>query len=429
MQCVKKLTTPSQIVINIKAFDTESLGYPDTELRFFVLHGLREGFKTGLAYLPTISHECPNLLSSRKIPTITTDLLRTELKKGFVIGPFDYPPFSTVRINPLGVAESKYSGKKRLIVDLSSPHDSEDISNLNDLINKEDFSLSYVKVDDAIRLIKTLSTGEPLYLCKTDMEDAFKQVPLHPTMIPYHGVKWNKQYYFYTRLVFGSRSSPKLYDQLATVVAWILENKYNVTPLLHLLDDFLCVCPPGSDPQHLMDTMLSVFGKLGIPLSAKKTVGPVNTLEYLGVELCTKSMMARLPENKLVRMRQIVTSFLGRASCTKRELLSLLGHLQFACRVITVGRAFTARLLKASTTVKKLNYFVKLNQECRKDLHMWGTLLCQWNGVSLFLDLATTDDYDLELYTDASGVGFGGYYQGAWFYVAQIIYGSCCSPD
>jgi hypothetical protein len=161
--------------------------------------------------------------------------------------------------------------------------------------------------------------------------------------------------------------------------------------------------------------MLSVFQRLGIPLSAKKTVGPTTCLEYLGIELCTVQMVARLPADKLSRIRAIVHSFLGLKKCTKRQLLSLLGHLQFACRVVTVGRAFTARLLKASTTVQNLAFFVTLNAECKKDLVMWNTLLTEWNGVSLFLDLATTDSYDLELYTDASGIGYAGYYKGDWF--------------
>ena len=32
-------------------------------------------------------------------------------------------PFPVYRVNPIGVAEGKYSNKKRLIVDLSAAHD------------------------------------------------------------------------------------------------------------------------------------------------------------------------------------------------------------------------------------------------------------------------------------------------------------------
>lgn len=70
--------------------------------------------------MPDLPFECGNLLSAKKQPEATSQLLNTELERGYVIGPFDIIPFSHYRISPLGVAESKYSDKKRLIVDLSA---------------------------------------------------------------------------------------------------------------------------------------------------------------------------------------------------------------------------------------------------------------------------------------------------------------------
>jgi hypothetical protein len=405
----------SPIAINIQTLTQEIEYHPDRDLCTRIISGLSEGFKTGIVINPQISHECKNLLSTKEFSKDVTALLHEELDKGFIVGPYEYPPFHTVRINPLGIVHSKYSCKKRLIVDMSSPHNSE-VASINNLINKDEFSLSYVRVDDAIRIIKTLRHDKPIYLCKTDIADAFKQLPLHPSVWPFHGVKWQEQYYFFTRLVFGCRSSPKLFDTFASLVCWILENNYGITPLLHLLDDFLAICPEHVAPDQFMATMLSVFTHLGLPLSSKKTVGPCTSLEFLGIFLCTDQMVARLPENKLIRIRSIVSTFLSLRKCRKRQLLSLLGHLQFACRVITPGRAFTARLLKAACSAKELYHYVTLTREAKLDLKMWHQLLAEWNGVSMFLDLATTNSYDLELYTDASGVGFGGYFHGAWFY-------------
>ena len=41
--------------------------------------------------------------------------------------------FSIYRVNPLGIAESKYLGKKRLIVDLSAPHNDDNHSSYVDM--------------------------------------------------------------------------------------------------------------------------------------------------------------------------------------------------------------------------------------------------------------------------------------------------------
>ena len=105
------------------------------------------------------------------------------------------------------MAEGSYSGKKRLIVDFSAPHNNFNHASLNQLINKDEYSLIYVKLDDAIRGI--LERGRGSWLCKTDIVDAFKQIPIHPSLWHLHGVKWKGSYFFYTRLEFGSRSSRK----------------------------------------------------------------------------------------------------------------------------------------------------------------------------------------------------------------------------
>lgn len=171
------------------------------------------------------------------------------MNKGYVCGPFVNIPFKQFRINPVGVAEGKYSKKKRLIVDLSAPHDDENNPSLND-IDKEEFSLQYVTIDDAINLW------------------------------PYHGIKWENKYHFFKQLVYGSRSSPKIFDTISQAVCWIASNNYNIKNILHLL--------------VTMKTFLSIFEVLGISLSLKKTVGQFNTIEYLGIYLDSDKMEARL---------------------------------------------------------------------------------------------------------------------------------------
>ncbi len=72
--------------------------------------------------MPDYSLVCKNLLSALKEPEVVDSLLEKEVKKGFTIGPFDDTPFPDYRINPIGIATRKYSGKKHLIIDLSAPH-------------------------------------------------------------------------------------------------------------------------------------------------------------------------------------------------------------------------------------------------------------------------------------------------------------------
>ena len=159
-------------------------------------------------------------------PTAVEALIQNEVQKGYLFGPFPEPPFHVYRISPIGIAEGKYSKKKRLIVDLSAPYDNADIISINDLIDKESCSLTYVTIDNAIELIK--KAGKGALMCKLDITDAFKLVPLKPKFWNMFGIKWKGLYYFYHRLVFGCRSSPKIFDQLSIAVCWIAKHKYKI---------------------------------------------------------------------------------------------------------------------------------------------------------------------------------------------------------
>ena len=88
--------------------------------------------------------------------------------------------------------------------------------------------------------------------------------------------------------MFGSRSSPNIFDSLSTSVCWIASNKLGVSNILHLLDDFLTIDPPDCDADRTMAILTMLFKQLKIPLAPHKTVGPTQCLEYLGVILDAK---------------------------------------------------------------------------------------------------------------------------------------------
>jgi len=88
-------------------------------------------FFTGIYLPPTVSFECPNNKSAKCQPAILNNSIDSEVKKGYLVGPFQTPPFSTIRVSPLGVAEGTYSDIKHLIVDLSASHNNDNHTSLN----------------------------------------------------------------------------------------------------------------------------------------------------------------------------------------------------------------------------------------------------------------------------------------------------------
>ena len=126
-------------------------------------------------------------------------------------------------------------------------------------------------------------------------------------------------------------------------------------------------------------------------------------------------MEARLPEDKLQRTQDLLTSFTKRRSARLVELQSLIGTLQFACKAVVPGRTFLQRMINLTRGFPSRFHHIRLNKEFSKDLTMWKAFLSGWTGRSFFLDSTVSTSPDLELYTDAaSSVGFGGYFNGQW---------------
>ena len=72
---------------------------------------------------------------------------------------------------------------------------------------------------------------------------------------------------FYTRQVFGSRSSPKNFDWLSQAICWIGQHNYGINVMLHLLDDFLTTDPPNATAERTM--ALLTFNRLRFPIALR----------------------------------------------------------------------------------------------------------------------------------------------------------------
>ena len=83
-------------------------------------------------------------------------------------------------------------------------------------------------------------------------------------------------------------------------------------------------------------------------------------LVFLGIEIDSQTMGYRLPQDKLSSLSDAISEWKNRRKCLKRELLSLIGSLSFACCVIKPGRIFLHRLINLFTTVSKLSHHINL---------------------------------------------------------------------
>ena len=195
-------------------------------------------------------------------------------------------------------------------------------------------------------------------LAKFDVEGAFRTVPVHPDDRWLLGMQWEGQVYIDKVLPFGLRSVPKLYNAVADALLWILERSDGVEAI-HYLDDFLLFgAPECQQCKQAFARALARCQVLGMPIAARKTEGPSSVITILGIELDTVSMTVQLPTPKLVRLRREILWWKNLKSCTKRELLSIIGQLQHAYSVIKPGRSFLRRMIELSKSVHELHHRV-----------------------------------------------------------------------
>ena len=396
--------------IKVDVLERFLVGYPCPSTRRYLITGFRYGFDIGFRGSFDDPNARPrNLRSARENVEQVSEAVLKELVRGHTSGPFPYPPFAHTHCSPIGSAP-KPDGSVRLILDLSSPRG----QSVNDGISKEEFKCKYSKFDDAVSIV--LHLGKGAFLGKIDIKHAFRICPVAPEQWPLLCFQWMGQFFTDTRLPFGSRSSPFIFNTFAMALAWIVLNVGGLLYLIHYLDDYFIANLSRQGCREDMDTFLDICAQLGVPIAEDKSEGPATRIIYLGIEIDTVAMTVRLPADKMEKIQTLLREWSAkRVKCTKRELLSLIGLLAFACKVVKPGRIFLRRLIDLSTSVTSLDHFIYLNLEARADINWWLRFLPDWNGLEIIHPTPVTS-IDLQLFTDASDIGLGCVYGDKWLF-------------
>ena len=232
-------------------------------------------------------------------------------------------------------------------------------------------------------------------MSKLDLSDAFRHILVHPDDWGLLGSTWPVEingttqlaYFYDAFLPFGLRSSPALFLRFADTMATFMSHR-DVSPVWHYLDDFW-TCGPA-EPSHKCQTnlqlMLQTCSDLGFKVNPDKTVQPCTKLELLGIELDSENQQARISDERREEIMGLLLTWRSRKYCTKRQLQSLIGKLNFVCYVCRPGRTFLRRMINLTTGVKHTTHHIRLNKSFFKDVSWWITFLNDWNGQSFFHD-------------------------------------------
>ena len=146
-------------------------------------------------------------------------------------------------------------------------------------------------------------------------------------------------------LLMGCSISCSLFETFSTFLEWVFSEVTGLAQVTHHLDDCFFVGTPGStDCQKHLASFKELMEYLGLPLAEEKTVGPDTVFTFLDIEIDSRTMEARLPGDKKRVMLNLILTMLAKDKPRVKEVQVLLGHLNFACRVIRAGRTFCRRL-------------------------------------------------------------------------------------
>ena len=105
----------------------------------------------------------------------------------------------------------------------------------------------------------------------------------------------------------------------------------------HYLNDYLfCGKQNTGRCRFMLKHFQALAKQFRLPLAEEKTEGPTTSFTFLGIELDTIQQASRLP-NKLKDLRKRIAMQLQKSKVTLRELQQIVGHLNFACRVVAPG--------------------------------------------------------------------------------------------
>ena len=202
-----------------------------------------------------------------------------------------------------------------------------------------------------------------------------------------------------------------------------MRNKANINFTCKYVDDHLIVSPPrgtpplDQSPEEVSWRFDKLCETLGIVQKEEKRLGPDTTMLYLGIELDTIDMVARLSSEKLADLLSEVDRILGLENISLRGVQRFLGLLNWVCMVVFAGRAFLSRIIELVRVAKSNSIStLRILPETRQVLLWWKRFLPSYNGVSFFLEYEWTHAVDFGVETDACNFGAGGFWGPHYFF-------------
>ena len=297
----------------------------------------------------------------------------------------------------------------RPITDCSRSGD--DTSPVKEYCDKICEKFVYKSLDDVCDMLR-----ESMWLCSTDISDAYRGPHIYYGDRQYQGLKWDMRdgkgevTYTDARLCFGLASGPYVFNSISEFIVHCMYRKGH-KEIVNYLDDFLVMDDNELNCKNIQLKLFRVIRHLGFALSFKK-ISPVGrNVVFLGIEIDSVAMKLTLPDDKMSSLLEKLSHAEGKMKLTKQEVQSLAGSLAHASKVVKGGRCFTRRIYDLCSKVSKPHYKIRLSGEARADIRWWLEFAKEFNGSEKIVSPIETH---LSVYSDSSFSGFAAQHGRDW---------------
>ncbi len=169
-----------------------------------------------------------------------------------------------------------------------------------------------------------------------DLKDAYFHVSILPRHRPFLRFAFEGRAYQYKVLLFGLSLSPRVFTKV--VEAALVPLREAGIRVLNYLDDWLILAQSRALLCEHRDTVLSHLSRLGLRVNWEKSkLSPVQRTSFLGMELDSVNLTARLSVERAQLMLNCLESFQRKRAVPLKHFQRLLGHMASAAAVTPLG--------------------------------------------------------------------------------------------
>ena len=296
-------------------------------------------------------------------------------------------------VNPINCVPKKKtsSSKFRLITDLRR-------------VNLLCAKVGYKNED--IRTIAQLVEHDDLMI-SVDLKDSFFHVPVQYIDTQYLGFKWRNVYYKWLVTPFGLACSPYYFCKIVRPVIVYLRS-FNVRVSVYV-DDFL-LCSKQSTITDHCDLLLDTLRDLGFTINVDKSVlTPAHMIEHIGYVIRTSlPLPSRRPvisvvPRRMQSLRHDIRRVLNHGRVTARSLARVTGSCVSMAWAVSPGKLLLRHCYRLLSDRSSWDSTLELTNDVIDELQWWLNAADTWN----YYEVAPKT-IDIQIYTDASHIGYGG---------------------